>query len=389
MELQLSPDEAAFQLEVRDIISDLLRTTFAPHRRAGSAANDLAWDVRVEWDKALAARGLLGLSWPKEVGGQGRSLMCEVILAYECARLGAPYRAAALTLDLFGPLLLRHGTQEQKLRFLPSILKSEEYWGQGFSETEAGSDLASVRTRAVLDGDQWVINGHKIWMTIGARAQWFYVLCRTDAPETRHRGLTMLMIPAAQAGIEVRPIKNMAGSEDFCEVYFSDAVTARDLVLGEINGGWAVALTTLEIERGGALLGQHLSFGIEVDDAVTIARKMGRTSDVRIRDRLVEAWVGAQLIRANAVRMMKATQMGGDDVAALSSVGKINAARFHQQLGELQMDIGGPSSMMLKDDGMPSLVQTAYLESFSESIYGGTSEIQKNILAERVLGMPR
>jgi alkylation response protein AidB-like acyl-CoA dehydrogenase len=288
-------------------------------------------------------------------------------------------------------MLIAFGTEEQKARFLPGILSVDDIWGQGFSEPEAGSDIAAVRCRARLDGDRWVIDGQKVWTTFGHRADWLYVVCRTDPdPALRHRGLTMLLVPADQPGVEIRPIENLAGSGEFSECFLTGARTDADLVVGGVNDGWRVVMGTLGMERGAALLPMQLAVEREVLEVVANAQASGDACDARIRQRIADAYIAAQLMRATTLRVV-ASLVRGSDAGAAGAISKLFASVAHQRLGELAMDVIGPEAQVMTSPGPDGLsfAQRIFLLSRAETIYGGTSEIQRNIISERVLGLPR
>ena len=392
MDVDLAPQEAAFREEVRQWLSDHLVGDFAAHRGVGSPTDDTAWEVRVAWEKELAAGGWLGLTWPEEYGGRGASLAQEVVFEYEYARAAAPARVNTQALDLLGPTLLAFGTEEQKQRFLPRILRVDDIWGQGFSEPEAGSDLAAVKCRARVDGDQWVIDGQKVWTTFGHHADWLYVVCRTHPdPSLRHKGLTMLLVPADQPGVEIRPIANLAGSGEFSECFLTDARTDADLVVGGVDDGWRVVMGTLGMERGAALIPMQLAMEHEVHEVIASARNSGALHDQRIRQRISDAYIATQLMRATTLRVVSSLVRDSDDAAAAAATSKLFASAAHQRLGELAMDVQGPAAQILSSSlpGGLSAAQRIFLLSRAETIYGGTSEIQRNIISERVLGLPR
>jgi alkylation response protein AidB-like acyl-CoA dehydrogenase len=389
--VDIAPDEAAFRLEVREWLKEHLVGEFAAHRGVGSPTDDSAWDVRIAWEKELAAGGWLGLTWPTDYGGRGASLAQEVVFEEEYARAAAPALVNAQALDLLGPMLITFGTAEQKARFLPRILAVEDVWGQGFSEPGAGSDIASVRCRARLEGDQWVIDGQKVWTTFGHRANWLYVVCRTDPdPTLRHRGLTVLLVPADQPGVEIRSIENLAGSGEFSECFFTGARTDADLVVGEVNGGWRVVMGTLGNERGAALVSIQLGVEREVLAVAASARRSGAADDALTRQRVADAYIAARLMRATTFRVV-ASRLHGGDAEAAGAISKLFASVAHQRLGELAMDVLGPEAQVLSASGPDGLsdAQRIFLLSRAETIYGGTSEIQRNIISERVLGLPR
>ena len=361
---------------------------FAEHKGVGGPADDEGWDVRVQWDAELQSGGWLGIGWPAEYGGRGATLTQEILFHYEYARSEAPYRAGTNAQDLFGPMLLKYGTDAQKRRFLPAILSGEEYWGQGFSEPNAGSDLANITTRAHNEGDQWVVTGQKVWTTLATKAQWLYVLCRTGETGGRHRGLTMLMLPVDQPGVEVRPIRNLAGSREFAEVFFDGARTAADLVIGEVDNGWAVAMGTLGIERGVDLLPHQLAFERELDRIIALGRANGAFRSAALRDRTVQAWIGARLLRSMCLSTLQKLA-DGKESGPEGSISKLFASTWHRDLGSLAMDILGPAADIVGAGYDLGPIQRSYLHSRAETIYGGTSEIQRNILGERALGLPR
>jgi alkylation response protein AidB-like acyl-CoA dehydrogenase len=389
VDLELTPEERAFRDGLREWLGEHLVGEFAEHRGIGGPASDEGWDIRVRWDKELSSGGWLGLSWPRELGGRGLSLREEAIFVIEHTRANAPYLATEQGLTLLGPTLLAFGTEAQKQRFIPPILAVDELWGQGFSEPGAGSDLASVTTRAEHDGGQWVINGQKIWTSMGDRAQWLYVLCRTAAdPALRHRGLTMFIVDARQPGVEIRPITNMAGRGEFCEVFFTDARTSDDLMLGELNGGWRVAMGTLSVERGLTLLSHQLSYEREIGTAIELARARGKTADPVTRQRLAGAWAAVQVMRFMNLRSLTAL-FRAEEPGSFPSITKVFASRQHQRLTELHAELAGPWLEIVGEGYELKPVQSAFLGSRAETIYGGTAEIQHNIIAERVLGLPR
>jgi len=392
MEYDIAPDEAAFRDEVRQWLSEHLVGEFAAHRGVGSPTDDTAWEVRIAWEKELAAGGWLGLTWPKEFGGRGATLAQEVVFETEYARAAAPARVNSQALELLGPMLLEFGTDEQKRRFLPRILSVDDIWGQGFSEPGAGSDIAAVSCRARLDGDQWVIDGQKVWTTFGHQADWLYVVCRTHPDGSlRHKGLTMLLVPVDQAGVEIRPIANLAGSEEFSECFFTDARTDADLVVGEVDDGWRVVMGTLGMERSAALIPMQLAMEHEVHRVVAAARESGAFEDARTRQRLADAYIATQLMQATTVRVVSSLLRGSAEADAATATSKLFASVAHQRLGELAMEVEGPAAQVLSAPlpGGLSFAQRTFLLSRAETIYGGTSEIQRNIISERVLGLPR
>jgi alkylation response protein AidB-like acyl-CoA dehydrogenase len=385
---KLNPADEAFREELRAWLRDHLVGEFQAHLGVGSPTDDAHWELRLAWERELVSGGWLNVSWPEQYGGRGGTSTQEVVFQIEHARARGPFWVGVNGRDLLGPTLLMHGTEAQKQRFLPPIMRAEEFWGQGFSEPDAGSDLASLRTRADLDGDGWVINGQKIWMTLGNYADWMYVLCRTGTEESRHRGITMFLVDAHQAGIDVRPIRNIAGGLEFCEVFFDNARTPAELVVGEVNGGWNVAMDTLGMERTGAMSPYMATFEAEMTRLLQeVAHRPSRESPV-MRQRLAKAWAGLQVLQYMNQRLLAAELIGGD-AGAVASVLKIYWSRWHRSFGELMLDVFGAEALVVEPDGEPNWYQHTFLNSRAETIYGGADEIQHNIVGERVLGLPR
>jgi alkylation response protein AidB-like acyl-CoA dehydrogenase len=290
--------------------------------------------------------------------------------------------------ELLGPTLIALGTPEQQRRFLPRIRSAEELWCQGYSEPGAGSDLAAVATRASLDGDEWVVNGQKVWTSLAHVADWCFVLARTGGPDTeRHAGLSYLLVPMRQPGVTVRPIRQLTGTSEFNEVFFDDARTPADLVVGGVGNGWRVAMATLAFERGASTLGHQVGFQRELDRVLDLARSSGAAQDPVLRDKLTRASIGLSVLRAHTLRALGSTgSMSGPD----ASVVKLLWARWHRDLGELAMQVIGAPSMVAEAApyGLDDF-QRLFLFSRADTIYGGSDEIQRSIIAERVLGLPR
>lgn len=388
MDFRLTPGDEDFRDEVRTWFAEHLVGEYAQHLGAGSATDPACWELRREWERELSADRLLNITWPVEFGGRGGTLGQEVIFLMEFARVRAPYWVGVQGRDLFGPTLLRHGTPEQKARFLPKISAVEEIWGQGFSEPDAGSDLAGLKTRAVRDGNEWVINGQKIWMTFGMYADWLYVLCRTDPEAPKHRGISMLLIPADQPGIDIRPIRNLTGGHEFCEVFFTDARTRADLVVGPVHGGWKVAMGTLPTERMMTTLASQFGFEGEMDDLLTLVQRRKANGDPVVRQRLAHAWIGLQINRYNNYRALSALMRDGE-LGPEASISKLFWANWHRDFGELMVDLSGPGATIVGDGYGVDVFQQVFLDSRAETIYGGANEIQRNIVGEQVLGLPR
>jgi alkylation response protein AidB-like acyl-CoA dehydrogenase len=387
-----TPEEAAFRDQVKAWLSENLVGEFARIGGGRGTADEEHWDLRMEWERKLGEAGWIGLGWPVEYGGRGATFGEQAIFNEEYVKANAPGRITFFGEGLLGPTLVAYGTDAQKRRFLPGILKATELWCQGYSEPNAGSDLAAVQTRAVLDGDEWVINGQKVWTTFAHHADWCFVVTRTDPQAPPHAGVSYILVPMDQPGVSVRPLRQMTGAGEFNEVFFDDARTPADMVVGEVNGGWKVAMATLGFERGTAFLAMQLAFEREWQKIAEVARKNGAADDPVIRQRLARAYAGVRIMAYNGMRMQ--TQLAKTGVVGPeASIGKLYWSTWHKSLGELSMDILGPAGQIVPEAGDGRYVlddlQRSYMFSRSETIYAGSSEIQKNIIGERVLGLPR
>ncbi|MFM9085143.1 MAG: acyl-CoA dehydrogenase family protein [Acidimicrobiia bacterium] len=360
------------------------------------------------WTATLFEGGWICATWPKEYGGKGLSVLEGVVLAEEFARARAPMRADFFGDTLVGPTLLQWGTEEQKREFLPKILSGQMSWCQGFSEPNSGSDLASLKTSAVLDGDEWVINGQKVWTTQGHHADYCFLLTRTDPAAPKHKGISYLLVPMRQPGVEVRGITQPDGTAEFCEVFFTDARCPKDNVVGGVNNGWQVANSTLAFERGMSATTGYRRFAEEYDLMVAEARRNGAIDDPLIRQRLATYWTKIQILRFNGLRSLGATLGDKKDlgVVALGVTNKMFWSEMHQRAMELALDIWGADAMLIdagpasrswpgamrdrRRAGYPtSPMMSAFFFSRSETIWGGTSQIQRNIVGERMLGLPK
>ncbi len=372
-----------FRAEVRDWLAENLVGEFAALKGLGGPGREHeAFEERRVWNQHLAKAGLTCLGWPVEHGGRGLSVAHRVAFYEEYAIANAPAKVNHLGEELLGPTLIAYGTPEQQRRFLPRILDVTELWSQGYSEPGAGSDLANVATTAVLDGDQWVINGQKVWTSLAHWAQWCFVVARTEKGSKRHAGLSYLLVPLDQPGVDIRPIIQLTGDSEFNEVFFDDARTDADLVVGEPGDGWRVAMGTLTFERGVSTLGQQIVYARELSSLVDLAKQTGAADDPLIRERLTRSWAGLRAMRSYALATMDSEQPGQD------SVSKLLWANWHRELGEIAMDVQGKAGLALPGGEFDEW-QRLYLFSRADTIYGGSNEIQRNIIAERVLGLPR
>jgi len=372
-----------FRAEVRQWLADNLVGEFAALKGLGGPGREHeAYEERRAWNQHLAAAGLTCLGWPEEHGGRGFSVAHRVAFYEEYAKADAPDKVNHLGEELLGPTLIAYGTEEQKKRFLPNIRGVTELWAQGYSEPGAGSDLANVSTAAELVGDEWVINGQKVWTSLAHWAQWCFVVARTEKGSKRHHGLSYLLVPLDQPGVEIRPIVQLTGDSEFNEVFFDDARTEASLVVGEPGQGWGVAMATLTFERGVSTLGQQIRYKRELEGLIGVAKTTGAIDDPLIRHKLTESWTGLQAMRSYAMATMDVEQPGQDNVS------KLLWANWHRELGEIAMDVQGMAGLTLPGGEFDEW-QRLYLFSRSDTIYGGSNEIQRNIIAERVLGLPR
>jgi alkylation response protein AidB-like acyl-CoA dehydrogenase len=388
VDLTDTAEDRAFRTEVRTWLEDNLVGEFAAIRGLGGPGREHeAYDERLAWDRHLAASGWTCLGWPTEHGGRGLPLFQQVIFHEEYARANAPARVNHLGEELLGPTLIAFGTPAQQQRFLPRIVAVEELWCQGYSEPNAGSDLANVQTRARRDGDEWVVDGQKVWTSLAHLADWCFVVARTEPGSRRHHGLSYLLVPMKQDGVEVRPIVQLTGTSEFNEVFFTGARTAADMVVGQPGEGWAVAMGTLGFERGVSTIGQQTGFRRELDALVALARASGALDDPVLRDRLARARADLEVIRLNALRTLSEEQ-----APQQASIAKLLWANWHRTLGELAMQVRGVAGLFATgdpDEGGLDEWQRLFLFTRADTIYGGSDEVQRNILAERVLGLPR
>ncbi len=403
MDLRYPAEAEAYRQRVADLLATLL-----PDGWQGLGALDQRQrqEFAPRWREALRGHGLLAAGWPKEYGGGGLTLLEQSIVAEELARLGAPQYPLpndSAGFVLLGPTLLHFGTDEQKIYFLPRTLSGETRWAQGYSEPEAGSDLFNVRTRAVRDGVDWVIDGHKMWQTAGTTANWIFVLARTNPRAPRVRGLSFLLVPIEQPGVEVRGIRNMAGEVEFAEVFFTGARTAAHHVVGEVDGGAQVALGLLGFERGAGGVAAAVAARTELTRLIALAREQGRQQDTVVRRAVAECWSIVHVLHCLALRALTAGT-SGDPPGPESSITKMITSQYRQRITELALDILGADA--LTPSGSPAMAplgpQPAGLSPLSSAawvadalharpgtVYGGSLQIQRNTLAERVLGLPK
>jgi alkylation response protein AidB-like acyl-CoA dehydrogenase len=401
MDARYPPEAEVYREKVQAFLAEHLPSGW---RGIGALEGDAGAVFVKEWRRTLYEHHYLAVAWPKRYGGAGLGPLESVIIAEEFTKAGVPQGGPndAFGIQMVGNTLLQWGTEEQRLYRLARILSGEDRWCQGYSEPDAGSDLANLGCRATLDGDEWVINGQKTWTSAAKSANWMFVLCRTDPAAAKHRGITFLLVPLDQPGIEVRPITMISGDSEFNEVFFTDARTSADNVVGGPNNGWAVAMTLLGFERGEAAATLPIEFRGELDRLLLLAKQRGRAGDPLIRQRLAWCYSKVEIMRWLGYRALTAW-LHGSKPGPESSISKLVWSEYHQVAAELAVDIIGmealvpsgrrPATSFRTDDiGAPNSTaswSTVFLTSRAETIYAGTSQIQRNILGEMVLGLPK
>ena len=389
MRLAFTPEQERFRSEAAAWLNGQLQGPYQDIR--GMTSQTAAPERRLAWEKTLGEAGWSAIGWPEEYGGRNADLPQQVIFAEEYARAEGPGRLGHMGVELAGPTILAFGSDEQKARFLPRISAGEEMWCQGYSEPGAGSDLANVRTRATLqdgaNGKEWVIEGQKIWTSLAQFADWCFLVCRTKPGSKGREGLSYLLVPMRQNGVDIRPIRQLTGESDFNEVFFDGAVTAAENIVGAAGNGWQVAMGTLSFERGVSTLAQQMQFRNELHGIIQAANDNGRSADPAIRRRIAKAWRGLQVMRASALRMLSGADSG--QLSGPQFTYKIYWASWHRELGELAMDVLGQAGELVPDDYELADLPRMFLFSRADTIYAGTNQIQRNLIAERALGLPK
>jgi alkylation response protein AidB-like acyl-CoA dehydrogenase len=384
MDLRDTPEEAAFRAELRSWLEENIADELRGHR--GGAARFDGPAMR-EWSRALYDAGYAGLTWPKEYGGGGAPYTHQAIFLEELARAEAPPHIGVIGLGMAGPTIMAHGTEEQKARHLAPILSAEEIWCQGFSEPDAGSDLAGVRASARLEDGHFVVDGQKVWSSFAHLAHWCLLLTRSDPESTRHAGLTYLIVDMHSPGVEVRPLQQITGESEFNEIFFTGARVPAENVLGDVGGGWQVAMTTLLHERG--TLGFALQAALEVQVRKLVALARDRGADQLQRDRIAHEWSEMQALRftnARALSQLVKTGLPGPE----GSISKLVWSEANQRVTKLALELLGPDAALSADNApYGGYWQHQQLRSRGNTIEAGTSEILRNIVAERVLGLPK
>lgn len=402
MDLSYTADAERFRGRVRAFLDDALPGDW---KGSGALGHEELQRFEVTWRHQLHAAGLLGVSWPTMYGGGGQTHLEEVVLHEELTLRAAPIGVPndIFGFNMIGPTLLRWGTDEQRRRFVPRIVSGEDRWCQGYSEPDAGSDLASLGCRARLDGDEWKIDGQKVWTSYGHLADWIFLLARTGGGSRPHDGITFLLVPLDQEGIELRPIRMLSGQPEFNEVFFEGARTAASNVVGPVGGGWRVAMSLLGYERGQEAATAHVRYRQELDRLCRLARTSGRADDSRVRDRLAACYIKVEIMRFLGLAALTGF-FAGREPGPSGAIFKLYWSEYHQEVTELALDVlgadalapsgrwpttvAGPDDLGVDHDDIASWVGT-FLNARAGTIYSGTSQIQRNVIGESVLGLPR
>ncbi len=393
MDFRLSPAEEAFREEIAAWLDANLPADFDPDRFEFEMTADERFAWQLAWHRKLHGAGWVGIHWPREYGGRGATLMEQVIFMDELGKRRCPAGVNQLGILLVGPTLMHWGTEAQKRRFIPQILSAEEIWCQGYSEPGAGSDLASLRTRAVADGDEFVVNGQKVWTSGASRADWCILVVRTDPAAPKHKGLSYLVVDMRTPGITVRPLVQMTGSAGFNEMFFEDVRVPRENLVGELNRGWEVATTTLMFERAG--LGSDLRFEGAIDALVATTRRLllnGRPAieDDGVRRQIAQFTIEAAAIKYTGYRQLT-KRLRGLPPGPEGSMAKLVTSELNLRITQYALALLGPHAQLATGEAgeLPGHWLARALLARAHTIAGGTSEIQRNILAERVLGLPK
>jgi alkylation response protein AidB-like acyl-CoA dehydrogenase len=376
VDLTLSPQEEAFRDELRSWLAD-------NHPGQEPSGDEAAFEFRRAWQRKLDEASYAGLSWPEEYGGRGATLIEQAIFNEEVVRARAPMPANVLGLIMGGPVVIAHGTDEQKERFLKPILTAEEIWCQGFSEPESGSDLASLKTKAVKDNGEWVVTGQKVWTTFAHEAKWCMLVARTDQDAPKHKGLTYFIMDMEQDAVQVRPLRQITGEAEFNELFIEEARIPDENVVGGVGNGWMVAITTLMHERAGLGFGSAVALKIALGELMDLVRENDLADDDVIRQRVAQLYIEAEVLRLTASRGLT-SQMKTGIPGPEGSLVKWQWSDTNQAMTELATEVRGPEGPIVDNDWT-----YRFLRALANSIEGGTTEILRNIVAERVLGMPR
>jgi alkylation response protein AidB-like acyl-CoA dehydrogenase len=393
MDLNLTAEELQFRDELRAWLAANLPKDWNEWREKPIEAS---FPYLRAWQRKLHEGGWAAVSWPREYGGRSASLMQQAIFWEEMARVDAPPTANTLGLGIIGPTIISHGTEAQKQRYIPKILSAEEIWCQGFSEPNAGSDLAGLQTEARLDGGDYIVNGQKVWTSYGWVGDWCELVVRTDPSVPKHKGLTVLLVDMKSPGVDVRPLRQMTGESEFSEIFFRDVRVPAANVLGEVNDGWNVAISTLMHERGAFGARLHLLFKRNIDRLIELSHTIQRNggsaaNDPLIRQKLAQCYAEVEIMRLNQLRAfsrMAATGVPGPE----GSILKIFWSELNQRVQQIAQELLGPYGQLLGADRHAidhGIWSYGYLRSRGNTIEAGTSEVQRNIIGHFVLGLPR
>jgi alkylation response protein AidB-like acyl-CoA dehydrogenase len=397
VDFSLTPEQEAFRQRVRAWLAENI-----PHewtRRLASSADvprPEAYEFLRDWQRRLYEAGFIGLTWPREYGGRGLTYLEELIVHEEMALAKAPPILNILGVGMAGPTIIAYGTEEQKRRYLAPILSGQEIWCQGYSEPNAGSDLAALQTRAVKDGEYYVVNGQKVWTSLAHIADWMMLLARTDPDAPKHKGITYFLLDMHLPGITVKPLRQITGDPEFNEVFFDNVRVHESQILGGLNNGWQVGLTTLMYERLALGFGLQVRLRIALDGLIELARRMAKdgrdlTRDPVMRQKIAQLWIETECLKYTGARALTRL-LKGEMPGPEASTGKMIWVDAHQRLQELAMEIQGPYSQLTRGSDWAvegGLWQYTFLRSRANSIEGGTTEVQKNIIGERILGLPK
>ena len=397
MDFTLTPAQEAFREEVRGWLKTSIPRDWSNRVMASAdVPRPEAYELMRQWQRTLYDAGFIGLTWPKEYGGRGLTFLEEMIVHEEMALAKAPPVLNILGVGMAGPTIIAYGTEEQKQRYPAKILSCEEIWCQGYSEPNAGSDLASLQTRAVKDGAYWVINGQKVWTSLAHIADFMMLLARTDPDAPKHKGITYFLLDMKLPGVTVKPLRQITGDAEFNEVFFDNVRVPESQVLGGVNNGWAVGMTTLMYERFALGFGLQVRLRIALDGLIELARRMEKHGRVIVKDpvmrqKIAQLWIDTECLKYTGARAVTKL-LRGEIPGPEASTGKMGWVETHQRLQELAMEIEGPYSQLVRGSDWAvegGLWQYTFLRSRANSIEGGTTEIQKNIIGERVLGLPK
>jgi alkylation response protein AidB-like acyl-CoA dehydrogenase len=391
MDIALTDEQIAYRDGFRAWLDENLRSDWDWPAYRGPKGEDEEAEFHKAWERKLYEAGYAGIAWPKGYGGQGLTQVENLIVAEELGLRAAPEGVSIIGTEVAGPLLLVAGTEEQKKHFIPRLLRLEDTWCQGFSESNAGSDLAALKTRAVRYGDDWIITGQKIWTSYAQHADICIVLARSNPDAPRHRGLTLFMVDMKSPGISVRPIVQITGRREFNEIFFDNVRVADSIRVGEVNAGWDLAMTVLSLERASTRMHRNGRYMHEFNHLVEICKNPGPRGDRLIdnphfRQRLAEVYADIEIHRYYNIKTVSLIG-SGRQVGPEASIVKLQWSELHQRMSELALDLLDGAAMGGSSDAIRW--RDIYLQSRSDTIYAGTSEIQRNIIAERILELPR